>query len=231
MKPFRDYFQNNYAAMAGYFRFSGRAARPEFWYFMLTWHIAMLLLAWNLPSGFALCFVAATAIPMLTLTSRRLHDTGHKNHWAFVWILLALGSLYPVIHTIMNGPAGTLAAAALQNALTGAEAINWQWAWIYEHPTKSNYMGNLMLSASVAVAIWAILLAWSLIWLTKPSDKKDGNPYGPLPSCQELHLWARLTHQHHDEESAANVYPSDHARQPRQEEREYKGSPTYYIHD
>ena len=62
-----------------YFTFSGRASRPEYWWWVLfTALVAIIPLS-----------ILATFIPSLAVTSRRLHDKG-KSGW---WQILPLGGL------------------------------------------------------------------------------------------------------------------------------------------
>ena len=62
-----------------YFTFSGRASRPEYWWWVLfTALVAIIPLS-----------ILATFIPSLALASRRLHDIG-KSGW---WQILPLGGL------------------------------------------------------------------------------------------------------------------------------------------
>jgi len=78
-----------------YFNFNGRSNRSEFWYFFLfilignflTHLIDTYIIGYHpeemgIVSGI---FFLATAIPQLSLTFRRLHDTG-KSGW---WFLLS----------------------------------------------------------------------------------------------------------------------------------------------
>ena len=82
-------------AFRNYFNFSGRSNRSEFWYFFLfilignflTHLIDTYIIGYHpeemgIVSGI---FFLATAIPQLSLTFRRLHDTG-KSGW---WFLLS----------------------------------------------------------------------------------------------------------------------------------------------
>ena len=76
-----------------YAEFNGRAARPEFWWFVLAW---VVLLAITGMVNQYLSYIAALAlvVPALSAGSRRLHDTG-KSGW------LQLLSLIPVIGSLV----------------------------------------------------------------------------------------------------------------------------------
>ena len=62
-----------------YFTFSGRASRPEYWWWVLFTSLIGLIPFAGL----------VTLIPTLAVTSRRLHDIG-KSGW---WLILPLGGL------------------------------------------------------------------------------------------------------------------------------------------
>jgi len=79
-----------------YFDFSGRARRSEYWWFVLAFAAALLVAA--LVDGFLGmgAFIAITlfslALPLVAVTVRRLHDTGHTGAWWLV-SLVPLGGL------------------------------------------------------------------------------------------------------------------------------------------
>lgn len=80
-----------------YVKFSGRAARREFWWAVLFNMLAAFLFGmadelvfdeyddWK--GAFALLYLLATSLPMLALQFRRLHDTNKSGWW---WLLLPL---------------------------------------------------------------------------------------------------------------------------------------------
>ena len=106
-----------------YFRFSGRAARSEFWWFMLFWYIVpfvffALLAMWggfaSLASGnvdviFAggmgilfvvfLLFMLATIPPYVSVTVRRFHDVDLSGWW---YLGCIVGSLIPFIGLLLT---------------------------------------------------------------------------------------------------------------------------------
>jgi uncharacterized membrane protein YhaH (DUF805 family) len=80
-----------------YADFSGRASRPEYWWFYLVVFCVNVLLSY-VSARAAFAWSVATALPMLAVASRRLHDTDHSALWlvpvfAGVAIILALESL------------------------------------------------------------------------------------------------------------------------------------------
>tara|TARA_Y100000389_G_scaffold32366_1_gene27495 strand:- start:118 stop:495 length:378 start_codon:yes stop_codon:yes gene_type:complete len=92
-------------AFRNYFNFSGRSNRSEFWYFFLfilignflTHLIDTYIIGYHpdemgIVSGI---FFLATAFPQLSLTFRRLHDTG-KSGWWFLLSFTIIG-LIPLL--------------------------------------------------------------------------------------------------------------------------------------
>lgn len=97
-----------------YANFSGRATRPQFWWFALIHSaiIAGLILAFNAAgqlvdatNGFAdhpltyavamviSAYLAASAPPALAITVRRLHDSGRRGWWLLLILVPVLGTL------------------------------------------------------------------------------------------------------------------------------------------
>lgn len=83
-----------------YVDFSGRASRSEFWWFVLFFLIAgffIVLLAGAtmshhkgpLQTPVTLVFLSPLIIPLLSVGSRRLHDTGKSGWWQLLpWVML-----------------------------------------------------------------------------------------------------------------------------------------------
>ena len=76
-----------------YADFNGRAARPEFWWFVLAQFVVALILNMVLPVLGGL-FSLAMLVPSLAAGSRRLHDIG-KSGW------LQLLGLIPLVGWII----------------------------------------------------------------------------------------------------------------------------------
>ncbi len=74
-----------------YLDFSGRASRPEFWWFFLFTFIVRLVTSWIPFIGFIISL--ALLLPSLAVTVRRLHDTNRTGWWVLLPIGLALGGV------------------------------------------------------------------------------------------------------------------------------------------
>ncbi|MBM6593646.1 DUF805 domain-containing protein [Microvirga pudoricolor] len=101
-------------AMRQYATFSGRAARPEYWYFVLTVFLATLVLvAIDAALGtldaqtriglFSGIWGAAHIIPGLAVSVRRLHDID-RTGW---WVLLAAIPLGNIVLLVFHCQGGT----------------------------------------------------------------------------------------------------------------------------
>jgi uncharacterized membrane protein YhaH (DUF805 family) len=83
-----------------YATFTGRAARPEFWWFVLFLFLANAVLnlldAAILPtdvSFLAPVFGLVTFVPALAVSVRRLHDIGKSGWWVLLHLIPLIGSL------------------------------------------------------------------------------------------------------------------------------------------
>ena len=75
-----------------YADFTGRAARSEYWWFVLFTVLATLVLAMFsgvLAAGFCLL----TVIPSITVATRRLHDSGRSGWMQLIYLLPFIGGL------------------------------------------------------------------------------------------------------------------------------------------
>ena len=78
------------SAFKKYFVWKGRASRSEFWWFYLFYIAGTIVttlvdLIYSVPV-LNTVFTLAILIPFLSVTIRRLHDTGHSGWW--YWIVL-----------------------------------------------------------------------------------------------------------------------------------------------
>ena len=77
-----------------YVNFSGRAQRPEFWWFFLfyaVFHGVLFTLANTFVGPLLLLSSLAVLPPFLAVMARRLHDTDHSAWWLLVYAVIFLG--------------------------------------------------------------------------------------------------------------------------------------------
>ena len=163
---------------AKFFIFSGRASRPEYWFFFL------FIVIWSIIAGIIdLQFftqvsvtqtdevksVAATSrqpvqsivglivfIPHLAVAFRRMHDTGRSGLYALLPILLMVGAFAVLIFGI--GIASQFHSGTLDILFTRATLL-------------------IVIPTLLVLAVSPLLVLW---WLTRPSQP-GANQYGPNP--------------------------------------------------
>lgn len=160
-----------------YFTFSGRATRPEYWWFALFLFLGSLgtSLLDTLMFGSAVLvdtptrigataqsngplaalFALGTFMPALAAGWRRMHDSGRSG----------LYLLYPLL--VMVG-IGSLTGLALGLGSAGPDPLI---------GALTGIAGLVLMLAFVVLAISPLLVIW---WLTRPSDPRP-NTYGPNP--------------------------------------------------
>jgi uncharacterized membrane protein YhaH (DUF805 family) len=114
-------------AFSNYFNFTGRARRPEFWYFVLFQVLAgfglgILEYAFMPQYGdnagpLIILFNLATFIPTLSLAARRLHDVNKSGWWIAAPIAVAL------IGVFLLSTAATLAQYQTYSMVLGLAII------------------------------------------------------------------------------------------------------------
>ena len=173
------------AGFRQYLRFSGRATRPEFWWWMLFIAVASIILgiidgiiSAAAGSGFvdfeplSTLFGLATLLPTLAITSRRLHDIGKSGWWQLLWYA-AMGLAWAVAAVLLFIALAGIFAALGWSAISGglAEALL----------TGALYAALPALLAFIAaLAITPGVIIWAIIWLVRPGEPA-ANRYGPDP--------------------------------------------------
>lgn len=155
-----------------YFQFSGRATRPEFWWFALFLFLGGTVLgliddalfgteATPFMSPLANLFGLATFIPSLSVGFRRLQDTG-RTGWLFLLpTILAVATfafLFSTLLAVFGTSGGTVDATTA--------------------PTLTSILGPLLWLLLVATFVMFVLTIW---WLTRPTEPGP-NRYGPMPA-------------------------------------------------
>jgi uncharacterized membrane protein YhaH (DUF805 family) len=159
-----------------YFTFSGRASRPEFWYFFLFTMLVPIgttIIESSLgyspanlgPVGASIfgtgagpltnLFNLAIIIPLLSSGWRRMHDTGRSGLF-LIYPLIAITGL--LSFTGFTGAILPLESGDSQTALEGLFGI-------------ILFIGTLIAAFSPLLVIW---------WLTRPSTR-GSNKWGPNP--------------------------------------------------
>jgi len=79
-----------------YADFTGRASRPEFWWFFLFCLLAGLALSMvsQVLSGL---FSLATLLPRFAVGARRLHETNRSGWWQLLWFVPVIGWIIIII--------------------------------------------------------------------------------------------------------------------------------------
>jgi uncharacterized membrane protein YhaH (DUF805 family) len=103
-----------------YADFKGRATRQEFWMFVLFHFLFLtsivILLSILLASGFLnvwnvgfvfLLINIGLILPSISMTVRRLHDTGHSGWWVLLGFVPYLGGLVVAVLCALRGQPGT----------------------------------------------------------------------------------------------------------------------------
>lgn len=101
--------------LANFFNFNGRSSRGAYWWwslaiFLVSFLVAIIdmiafpqivaTLSGNGPVG--ILFSLATLIPGLSLSVRRLHDTGHSGWWLLI-VLTVIGVFLILFWTVQPG--------------------------------------------------------------------------------------------------------------------------------
>jgi len=163
------------ACLSKYVTFSGRAGRPEYWWFILFVLVVSAVFSMidaaifgvdpvtRQPNGLLRpLFTLAIVLPMFAAGWRRMHDTGRPGWYLLLPMLVSLST---AIFIMM----GVLTFSGLQNAGADPDALMGPAAFL-------GVTG--MFTAMVVQLVLAIMLIW---WLTRPSDG-DANEYGPAPT-------------------------------------------------
>jgi uncharacterized membrane protein YhaH (DUF805 family) len=105
----KDFLQ----AYTRYAQFGGRSDRKEFWYFILTYVIAVIvasvidgLIFRSGSSGFsplATIVVLGSIVPNWAVTFRRLHDIGKSGWWIFLGLIPLVGGIILIIWYCRKG--------------------------------------------------------------------------------------------------------------------------------
>jgi uncharacterized membrane protein YhaH (DUF805 family) len=98
------------SGFSNYVNFSGRAARSEYWYWVLFYILAALVtLTIDLMIGMRLTltiFSLAAFLPSLALNIRRLHDLDRTGWWVLLHFIPLVGAIILIIWFCTEGTQG-----------------------------------------------------------------------------------------------------------------------------
>jgi len=97
-----------------YSKFSGRATRAEYWWWVLFTVIAGIVLAvvdtvtgtmgmFGDSGLLGVLFQLATLVPSIALGARRLHDINRTGWWLLLWFVLVIGWIVLIVWAIKRG--------------------------------------------------------------------------------------------------------------------------------
>jgi len=97
--------------------FSARATRKEFWFFVLFWILAYVILIsidiavgtmyWATGYGiFSGIFALAVLIPYFAVGIRRLHDTNRSGWWLLVGCIPIIGTIWLIVLLCLKSDEG-----------------------------------------------------------------------------------------------------------------------------
>jgi uncharacterized membrane protein YhaH (DUF805 family) len=166
------FFQAIKTCLRKYLAFSGRASRPEYWWFALFVVLGTVVFSLidsavfgtgpEAGSPLASAFQLAMFVPLLAAGWRRLQDSGRPG-W---WILLPMLASIVFIVGLLGG---VMVFAGIERAGADAETLRGPAALL-------GVTG--MTIAGIVQLVLAVLMIW---WLTRPSEAAE-NVYGPQPS-------------------------------------------------
>jgi uncharacterized membrane protein YhaH (DUF805 family) len=101
-----------------YFDFSGRSRRKEYWmFFLFNLGIGIALMiadliagSYSKTAGMGLLgglYSLATLIPNLSITVRRLHDTGRSGWWFFILLVPLIGAIVLLVFMLLDSKEGS----------------------------------------------------------------------------------------------------------------------------
>ncbi len=167
LEPFRKYAT-----------FSGRASRREYWMFVLLFQftagILLAIITGITGAGFLfLLYLLFIILPSLSVTVRRLHDTGKSAVWLLI-TFIPFGQLVLLFFLLQAG-SGTRNQYDVEGSLENQVAVN--VATNGADLGLINYIKNAQASGKTEVEIRAILTAnsWSEAQITQALDSLKGH--------------------------------------------------------
>ena len=85
-----------------YADFTGRAGRPEYWWFILFIIVAGLV-ASMISDVLGAVFSLATLLPSIAAAARRLHDTNRSGWWLLIGLVPVIGLIVLIVLLAQEG--------------------------------------------------------------------------------------------------------------------------------
>ncbi|WP_164660720.1 DUF805 domain-containing protein [Tropicibacter sp. Alg240-R139] len=159
------------ACFSKYVAFSGRAARPEYWWFLLFVVVGSVLLSVidrvlfgvnpeTLEQSRMLTgiFQLATVLPLFAAGWRRMHDVGYPGWYLLLPMLVSISTMVFLL-------SGVMAFSVMEGHVQDPEALR--------GPAAALGLTGLMIAGTIQFAL-SILMIW---WLTRASQP-EANQYG-----------------------------------------------------
>jgi uncharacterized membrane protein YhaH (DUF805 family) len=98
-----EYFIN---ALKKYAEFTGRTTRKEFWMFILFYlliYIGMVIVDSVLGTMiFTLVYALGMFVPSISISARRLHDTGRTGWWQLIGLIPLIGLIVLIVFYVQE---------------------------------------------------------------------------------------------------------------------------------
>ena len=94
-----------------YADFNGKASRSEYWYWVLFYFIASIVLSIIHPYA-GTVFALLVILPTLAVAARRLHDTGRSGWWQLIGLVPVVGFIVLIVFFAQQCKPEAVAAAA-----------------------------------------------------------------------------------------------------------------------
>lgn len=121
-------------ALKSYAVFSGRSRRSEYWYFGLFYLILyaaaavvdVMIGSFERTSGIGVCtaiVALALLIPSISVTVRRLHDTGRSGWWLLIGFIPLVGWIILLVFMCQDGEPGANRFGANPKAVSPLRSV------------------------------------------------------------------------------------------------------------